>query len=250
MIAAAAGAIYGYVYHQQERWTESEENYRRAVDATFVDSNAFSSFARMLASVGRLEDALEMALEGKEIDPLSNIVNTRIAGTYTWLGDNKKAHEYFRRATDFKATGPHHVMANTLLLVREGRLDEAEELALEVATQREAQTFWIGPVFSALADPSLADEGLAAINRAWDEEAVIGDIVFVVRTLLGDLEGAIEIARKLEGPGEVFATELLFIPEMAELRQRPEFMPLLERLRITDYWQHAGCQWVSDRVQC
>jgi DNA-binding winged helix-turn-helix (wHTH) protein/TolB-like protein/tetratricopeptide (TPR) repeat protein len=250
MIEAAAGAIYGYVYHQQERWIESEENYRRAVDATFVDSNAFSSFARMLASVGRLDDALKMARRGKEIDPLSNIVNTRIAGTYAWLGNNQKAHEYFERATGFKATGMHHVMANTLLLVREGRLDEAEKLAYEVAAEREAQAFWIQPVFAAFADPSAAHAGLAAINRAWDEGVVIGDIVFVVRTLLGDLEGAFEIARMLEGPGEVFATELLFIPEMAELRQHDEFMPLLERLKITDYWQQAGCRWENDRVQC
>ncbi|HSG97125.1 MAG TPA: winged helix-turn-helix domain-containing protein [Woeseiaceae bacterium] len=250
MIEAAAGAIYGYVYHQQERWVESEESYRRAVEATVVDSNAFSWYSRMLASVGRLDGALEMALRGKEIDPLSNIVNTRIAGAYTWLGDTEMAHEYFRRATDFKATGEHHVMANTLLLVREHRLDEAQDLAYRFLNQRQAPTYWIEPVFSALADPSLAHEGLAAINRAWDDQHVFADAVFVVRTLLGDLDGAIEFARMLEGPGEVFATELLFIPEMAELRQRPEFMPLLERLRITDYWQQAGCQWENDKVQC
>ncbi len=160
------------------------------------------------------------------------------------------AHEYFRRATDFKATGEHHVMANTLLLVREGRLDEAQDLAYQFFSQREAPTYWIEPVFGALADSSTADQGLAAINRAWDDRVVFADAVFVVRTLLGDLDGAIEFARMLEGPGEVFATELLFIPEMAELRQRPEFMPLLERLRITDYWQQAGCRWENDQVQC
>lgn len=249
-IEAAAGAIYGFVYHQQERWVESEENYRRAVEATVVDSNAFSWYSRMLASVGRLDDALEMALEGKEIDPLSNLVNTRIAGAHTWLGDNELAHEYFQRAADFKATGLHHVMANTLLLVRERRLDEAKALAHEVVSERQAPTFWIEPVFDAFADPSLAYEGLAAINRAWEDEVVLADAVFVVRTLLGDLDGAFQIARMLEGPGEVFATELLFIPEMAELRQDERFMPLLERLKITDYWQQAGCQWENDRVSC
>ena len=252
-IESAAGAIYGFVYHQQERWAESEESYKRAVIATVVDPNAFSWYSRMLASVGRLDDALEMALRGKEIDPLNNLVNTRIAGAYTWLGDNEMAHEYFQRATDYKATGLHHVMANTLLLVREGRLDEARALAYEVVSGRQAPTFWIEPVFDAFANPSdsvLVREGLAAINQAWDEGVVLADAVFVVRTLLGDLDGAFDFARMLEGPGEVFATELLFIPEMAALRQDERFMPLLEQLRIRDYWQQAGCQWENDRVSC
>lgn len=249
-IRDAAGAIFGFVYHQQKRWDESEENYRRAVNASVVDSNAFSWYSRMLASVGRLEEALEMAQRAEVIDPNGNIVNSRIAGTYTWLGANEMANHYFQRANEFKATGILHDMAQTLLLVREGELESARKLAYAAAAMREAPTYWIDPVFDAFGDPAQRQRGLAAVNRAWEERIVIPEIAFMGRAMLGDTEGALDLARLLEGPGEVFPTELLFIPETAALRQHPDFMPLLERLRIVQHWQDANCSWVGDGLQC
>jgi TolB-like protein len=249
-IRDAGGAIFGFVYHQQKRWQASEEHYRRAVNAAVVDSNAFSWYSRMLASVGRLEEALEMAQRAEVIDPNGNIVNSRIAMVYTWLGSNEMASYYFQRANEFKATGILHVMAQTLLLVREGKLDEARNLAYAAAAMQEAPAYWIEPVFRAFGDRNHREEGLAAINRAWEEQIVIPGIAFMGRVMLGDVDGAMDIARLLEGPGEVFATELLFLPETAALRRHPEFMPLLERLRIVEHWNQVGCTWDGDALQC
>ncbi|NQV85832.1 MAG: winged helix-turn-helix domain-containing protein, partial [Woeseiaceae bacterium] len=74
-IEDAAGAIYGYVYHKQKRWEESEAAFMRAVNADVVDSNAFNWYSRMLASVGRLDDSLAESLAGLEIDPSSPFLN-------------------------------------------------------------------------------------------------------------------------------------------------------------------------------
>ena len=70
------------------------------------------------------------------------------------------------------------------------------------------------------------------------------------RTFLGDIDGAMEIAKLLEQPGIAFSTELLFDPGLAPLRQHPDFYPLLERLGMVDYWSENGCHYDGDRVHC
>jgi DNA-binding winged helix-turn-helix (wHTH) protein/TolB-like protein len=249
-IADPAGAIYGFVYHQQKRWRESEASYRRAVNAPVVDSNAFNWYSRMLASVGRLDEALDMALAAEHIDPGSNLVNSRIAMVYTWLNNPAKAHEYFDRANDLDATGIIHVMAHSLLLWSGGQQELSRNLTFAAVQMEEAPTDWIDPVYRALADPDFAAEALARIDRAWEQGLVIADIVLVVRTLLGDIDGAMAVAALLEQPGEAFSMELLFIPQLRPLREHPGFMPLLERLGIVAYWADARCSWANDRVRC
>ena len=71
-----------------------------------------------------------------------------------------------------------------------------------------------------------------------------------LRALLGDLDGAMRVAESLEGVGEAFEMDLLFAPELKAFRQHPDFMPLLERLGVTAYWQKIGCTWSGDRVIC
>ena len=244
------GAIYGFVYYQQKDWKNAEANYLRAVNAPIVDSNSFSWYSQMLASVGRLEDALDMALAAEVIDPDSTVVNSRIAMVYTWLDNREKAHEYFARANDFDATGRIHVMAHSLLLLRDGEAEKSRELTYEAARLERASTDWIDPVYQALLNQADASEALAAIDRAWQQGLVIPHIVILARTMLGDLDGAMEIASLLVEKGEFFSMEILYSPELAPLREHPSFMPLLERLGVADYWKDTGCRWVNDRVEC
>ena len=249
-IADPAGAIYGFVHYQRKEWFEAETHYERAVTATVVDSNAFSWYSQMLASVGRLRDSRDVALRGEEIDPDSTVINSRIAMIYTWLDNKAKAHEYFERAHDLDATGIIHNMAYVLFLYRTGKMEMARDLTFAAARMQNAAIGWIEPVFRGLEDPAYAEEGLAAINAAWEEQQVIPHIVILARTLLGDVEGAMEIAWLLNQPGETFSMEILYIDELAPLRRHPDFMPLLGSLGVTDYWQERGCRMENDRVEC
>jgi len=249
-IEDASWAIHGFVFQQKKEWKKSEEAFLRAINATVVDPNAFSWYSRMLASTGRLKAAKDIVLVGESLDPDNAMVNSRIAMAQTWFGDDEAAFEYFRRSDLLGATGNLHVMSNALLLWRVGRAEESKQLSLDATTFQGTSTDWIDPVYAALADPGKRDAGLAAINRVWADQQVIPDIVLIVRTLLGDLDGAMEIAELLELEGEAFSPEMIFIPELAPLRKHPRFEPLLERLGIVAYWDDLGCTWDGDRVTC
>jgi len=249
-IEDAAGSIYGFVYHQQKRWEESEEAHLRAINAAVVDSNAFNWYSRMLASVGRLDDALAQALAAERIDPDNAVINSRVAMAYTWLDRSEDAQEFFERANDLGATGTTHMLGFALHLFRTRQFEQAANLAEAGTRMAGVPGDWIGPVFAAFADPSQREPGLAAINDAAAAGILAPEVEVVTRTLLGDLDGAMEIARLLELPGEAFEMDLLFIPEMAPLRTHPDFLPLLERLGIVAYWEHAGCDWDGNSVSC
>ena len=246
VISNAAGAIYGFVYHKEKRWQEAEEAYRRAVGASVIDSNAFNWYSRMLSSVGRMDDALAQALRALELDPRSTVNNSRAAIAYTWLGNSQKAREYFVRANHLGAKGPTHMLAYAFLLSRDGDIELARNVATVGMELAGDGASWIGPVFDAFADPQSIPAALAALDTA----SVSPQVEFTARTLFGDTDGAMEIAWRLEQPGEIFEMDLLFVPELKAIREHPEFMSLMERLGITEYWRQNGCEFRDDRVFC
>ncbi|MDH5262644.1 MAG: winged helix-turn-helix domain-containing protein, partial [Gammaproteobacteria bacterium] len=250
IIADAAGAIYGYVYHKQKRWEESEAAFLRAVNAEVVDSNAFNWYSRMLASVGRLDDSLTLILSALEIDPSSPVINSRTAMSYAWVGNEQKALEYYERANALGWRGPVHILGYAFILIQTGQIRRAQELAMATVQEMGASTDWVGPVFDAFADPSKSAAALEALNAVAAQEPVAPVIELTVRAMLGDLDGAMRIAERLEEPGEVFQMDMLFIPELAELRRHPGFMPLMGRLGISAYWSSKGCTWKDDHVNC
>lgn len=249
-IADAAGAIYGYVYHKQKRWEDSETAFLRAVNADVVDSNAFNWYSRMLASVGRLDESLAQSLAGLEIDPSSPVLNSRTAMSHAWLMETQKALEYYARANDLGWSGSTHLLSYAFILIQTGQIEKARELAFSAIDSAGADNSWVAPVFDAFADPKKAPVALDAINRSSARGQVAPVVELTARALLGDVGGAMRIAELLEQPGEAFEMDLLFIPELRELRKHPDFMPLMNRLGITRYWRSKGCAWDSDRVKC
>ena len=252
-LADAAGAVYGFVYHKQRQWSKAEQAYIRATTARAVDTNAFNWYSLMLASVGRLDDALEKILEAQQIDPsaaLMNIMNSRAAIIHTWIGNSDEAAEFYDRSSRLGANSDIHLLGKALLLFRDGRAEEAASLTFAGVSTAGRATDWIGPVFAAIHDPSLRDAALVAISEALENQHVDPRLVIVARTMLGDVEGAMEVANFLAVSGKVFEMEILFLPELRSLRQHPGFPGLMDKLGVQDYWDENGCVWLDDSVHC
>lgn len=246
----AAGAVYGSAYHQQKQWSESEAAYQRAVSARVVDSIAFNWYSRMLSSVGRLDDALQQALGAVAIDPDNAVINSRVATVYTYLGNSEKAHEYFERAEALGISGPTHLQPYALLLAREGDFDRARNMIVASMGAVNGDNDWADAIFAAFSNPQRAKDALQTLDEAATDGAVAPQVEVVARTWLGDVDGAMNVARQLVGVGEVFEMDLLFIPELQPLRDHSDFHSLLQQLGIIDYWQHANCSWDGQRVKC
>ena len=173
----------------------------------------------MLASVGRLDAALDLAQRAVQLDPSSGLLNSRVAIAYTWLGDADNAHEYFARSGDLGWVGATHLVAYALLLTREGQTEEARNELIAGVDMFGARSDWAASFFAATLDPSKVPEALQALDAAAAEHQVKPFIEIVARAFLDDLDGAMDIARLLEQPGEIFEMDLLFIPELRALHK-------------------------------
>jgi hypothetical protein len=159
-----------------------------------------------------------------------------------------KAHEYFKRSEDLGLMYPTHQLARALLLLREGRIDEARDVAIAATAVDDGYADWVDPVFAAFADSLRIEAGLRALNA--NGTPIEPTVEVIARTRFGDIDGAMATARRLQGVGELFEMDLLYIPELQPLREHPDFMPLLESLGVTNYWAQADCQWTGTKAIC
>ncbi len=249
-IRDAASAVFGYVYQKQKRWADAEEAYLRAISAQVVDSNAFNWYSRMLASVGRRDDALRQILLAQKMDPSSALINSRVGVVYAWLGDAKRAAEYFERSTQLGGGGANQLFASALLMLREGRLEEAKMMSRLATSGNGESSDWVDPVFAALSDPSRRDTAIAAIESAELSKHLDPRVNVVLRTMFGDIDGAMKMAKVLAQPDATFEFDMLFLPELLPLRQHPDFLDLTQKLGIQSYWQDNGCVWLDDSISC
>ncbi|NNC76796.1 MAG: hypothetical protein HKN77_02470 [Woeseiaceae bacterium] len=249
-IEAAAGAVFGFVYHSQKEWTKSELAYRNATRANIVDANAFNWYSRMLASVGRLDRALEEALKAWQLDQDNAVINSRVAMTYFWLGDAENAQRFFERANRRGASGTTHLLGQALFLASVDDIDVARDIAAQAASGAGMSRDSIDAVLSGIEDPEQAGQALETVNKAVAENQLPPQVEVVARTLLGDLDGAMQIASRLTAPGEVFEMDLLWIPQFKALRQHPQYLMLMRDLGISEYWDLNGCRFVETNVVC
>ena len=249
-IEPAAAAIYGFYYHQQKEWAKAELAFQQAVNAEIVDSNAFNWYSRMLASVGRLGASRDVALTAWKLDPDNTVINSRVALTYSWLGETEKANEYFERSRRLGAQGTTHLMAHALFLARQGRIEESSEVAKSAAGNEGLPPGWIDEVLAGMQDPVYRDAAVEAVNEVVAEGNMPTNVEIVVRTLLGDLDTVMQLAERLEEPGEYFEMDLLWIPEFLPLRQREDFRSLMETLNVAEYWNLQNCKFIEAQVSC
>jgi len=249
-ISNAAGAVIGFVHHKQRQWMQAEQAYIRATTAQVVDSNAFNWYSLMLSSVGRLDDALEQILNGQELDPSSGLTNSRVAISYTLLGDSKRAAEFFERSAQLDISDESPTLVNAVLHVRDGRMADAQKLISTAVSAAGKGTEWVEPVFAALADGSERDAAFAALDAASQRRDLDPRLDISARTFLGDVDGAMRVAEVLAQPDNFFEFDFLFLPELRPLRQHPGFLDLMQELGVKDYWDENGCVWMNDRVNC
>jgi TolB-like protein/Tfp pilus assembly protein PilF/predicted Ser/Thr protein kinase len=130
--SAEAHAALGYVHHYEWRWDEAESSLRRAIELNPSYPLARIWYANLLMSLGRMEEALEQVLVGRDLDPYSLVINANVGWVLTSAGRAEEAVAHLQRTLDLD---PAHVQSRARLvgaLMAAGRLEEAREQAERV----------------------------------------------------------------------------------------------------------------------
>ncbi|PYX33908.1 MAG: hypothetical protein DMG81_20675 [Acidobacteria bacterium] len=100
---AEAYALLADVYQELWRWTESEAEYRRALQLNPSDANAHHGLAVWLLCQGRTDEALAWAQRGRELDPIA-VSGTDIA----WILFHARRYDEAVRELRGVSTRPSH----------------------------------------------------------------------------------------------------------------------------------------------
>jgi TolB-like protein/Tfp pilus assembly protein PilF len=246
-IAITADGVYGYIHNKRGEWLAADSAFQSALGGGKRESTTRQWYSQMLSSVGRLRDALEQARLAERIDPLSPVVVSRVAISSLWSNDNEAAEAQFRVAQELGIEGQLQAESYLLLLIREGRFDDARAIAQDVDPFPDVDPAWFAYLLDCLAKTGHCTEADSALREA---QALPPRVRLIAWALLGNIEMVKQVARALETNKDAFETELLFVAELKAFRQDSEFEQLANKLGFTSYWHQAGCKRRESGVVC
>ncbi len=87
------------LYYDRD-WARAEHEFRRAIDLNPNYANGHHWYAEFLSLVGRHEEAIAESERARELDPLSDIINTWVGSRYFFARRYDKAIEQYRNALE------------------------------------------------------------------------------------------------------------------------------------------------------
>lgn len=250
-IREAAGTVYGFVYHKKKQWLAAESAFEMAIGAETEQPIAYHWYSYFMASVGRLDDALEQALHALQLDPDSLSTISRVAILALYNNDVDTATRYFEKANLMGLDNYAHSFMYSLLLYRQGSFAEAKDNGKRgVALISDVDASWFDLIVDGSRVPELRPQAVQTLDQISAMNVLPANAEMFFWMLLGEVDRALTIARRLEQEDGLYETELLFTDEFRAMRQHPDFEELVTAIGLSEYWASAGCNWSDDRVRC
>ena len=206
--------------------------------------------SRLMATVGRLDASLEAARIARDLEPDSQVLNSRLAIACFWTNDMACASRYYDIANTMGTGAPIHQLSYAMFLIRENRVDEARDVARRAMGLYQLDPAWVDPVFDGLAQSSASATMIAALEEYSARDVIPPPVLITFWVLAGQADRAMEMTWKLVDDPSYFEIELIFLDEFRTLRQHVDFPRFLDELGISEYWRGVGCHWDIDEGVC
>ena len=150
----------------ERNWPEAEKSLQRAITINPNNADAYSRYGYFLMRVGSFDEALEKYAKARELNPLSNIVQSGIGLTYLCARRYPEAIDQLERtaAENPKFSHPRWLLATAYEAA--GNPEKAFEENLKALAVEG------GNDFAAVLERKRDVQGIDAANRLWLEESV------------------------------------------------------------------------------
>ena len=224
----------GYLKMTREfDWPGAEREFRRSLELSPSDTDAYDLYGRLCMALGRMDDALALLRRAEELDPLAhtNDITTAMlrAGRF---------EEALARARQSVETNPSSARTRATLgwaniltrRVREGVADLDKAVALAPGN-----TLWfaqLGAAYAMAGDEPEARDVLRQLEEQAKGSFVSPYHLAYVYTGLGELDRAIDLLERAvaarTGPTYGIKGSFLFLP----LQEHPRFQALLREMKL------------------
>lgn len=225
-LEAEVAALEGFMLFKERRWTQAQASLLHALDLAPENLNALYWYSWFLSQIGRYDEALSQLLIAHKLDPVSAVLNDRLAVAYVWVNDLDKAAQRYRIAVELGYLESTQPLSLMLFQYRSRHFDELSDLLLRLGGSPD----WVGPTVAALEQPEQRKAAGDVVDAITEPDPVLTMVRFGIWLLLGDTDRAF---RDFDpGPKSPYV-EALWSQEGAHLRADPRFPTMLEALGFT-----------------
>jgi len=252
-LSAEAAGFRAVLEVRRNRWIAAEEAFRTALDANPANSEVRQWYSQLLGAVGKLDAALHEAQQALANDPLSPILNFRLAVAYLWNDQDTDAERQFAVARELGLEPSVTPEAFTMLLTRQRRFDDVTRAFVDTQRTRRQSDEWVTAVVAAIRDPRPDPYVESVIERAYAAGQMSWMVYMGTLVLTGHHERALQalLSRSEVSPSDL---EFLFTRGASAARQHADFGRLIVKLRMDEYWDRfgwpQGCTRTAGSIQC
>ena len=223
------------------RFAEREALFKKALSVRPTECGCErQAYGDFLASVGRMEEAVEEFERARDMRPLAPFSNLRFAQALYMVGRNDEADRVLASTLELwpDATSLRLLKIKSALWTH--RYDEAiAQLGAPNLPLTSTQRQTLADAFSALRsqNPAHRAKSVAALESFASDPRYNDKVVVGVLAALGARNAALNAAANLVRTRGLFNAEVLFEPNMALARAEPGYADLLGKLGLIGYWR-------------
>jgi TolB-like protein/DNA-binding winged helix-turn-helix (wHTH) protein/Tfp pilus assembly protein PilF len=239
-VEAAAQGVLAFMSFRSWRWVDAEYSFRRALLSSPGDSNLHQWYSQFLASVRQLDGSMFHAIRAKELDPLSPVVNDRLAVAYLWTDQDDQAERQFELATELGMAPSANPEGHLVSLLRRGEYERAGKILETMQQMFGRPTEWIETFLAGLQDEAARPAAIEAIAAEGERGGISRGHLFGAWLYLGETDRAMALAFQLIRAPATFDVEFLFSREAAAFRAHPRFPELVRIIGLDKHWEEFG----------
>jgi tetratricopeptide (TPR) repeat protein len=227
--ASLAWCLFAYDWD----WDGAAREFQRSIELDPRYATAHQWYAFLLASGGRLEEALIAGHTAQELDPSSVSVRRSLAWIYVYARRYEQARYHLTRAITMNPTAEESYRVLGIALALEGQLDEAERVLREAVGMHGAGTYTAASLGYALARAGKRDEAkriLAELEEKVQRDYVSPVALATVCIGLGMNERALDWAEQAYEDRRGWLAYFNVNPLLDPLRGEPRFNALIARV--------------------
>ncbi len=214
-------------------WTGAALEFRRAIELDPRYATAHQWYAFLLASGGRIEEALIEGHTAQELDPTSVSVRRSLAWLYVYSRRYEQARYHLGRAIAMNPTAEESYRVLGLTLALEGQMDDAVRVLREAVAMHGAGSYTTASLGYALARSGNTEEAralLTGLERQRREGYVSPVALATLQIGLGDRQRALDWAERAYDERRGWLAYLTVNPVVDPLRSDPRFEALVKKM--------------------
>ncbi len=216
-------------------WAGAGREFRRAIELDSRYATAHQWYAFLLASQGRLEEALVEAHTAQELDPASVSIRRALGYVYLYARRYDQARYHLTRAIAMNPVAEESYRVLGLALALDGQYDEAARALREAMGLPGAATYTRVMLAYAMArggNRSYSEELLAELEAKLAHDYVSPVELATLQIALGNLDGALDWMDRAYVERRGWMAYLTVHPIVDPLRGEPRFHALVVRMGL------------------